>query len=1023
MSEFYNPEFFLAPPARFRPIPFWFWNLDISRFSRKRLEKTIDDMSEKGLGGFIIFNKKQQGFSAENYLGPKWMNLVRTAALHGASRGMEVWINDGLDCPPYDIAGAWRTLCPEAAPQSIKRRSAAVQGPCVFTETFLSHEFVSAFIRPENKSEEAQIIPGKRSGRETIVSVQIPEGKFTIDFFSINEIRLNIDLPSLRHPAVSRQFIKYTYDRYLEELGDLLGREITGFFSDADGYEWHDFPAYNGLWEDFEKKTGVDLKVKLPLLFDGQKESRIIRKQYYTVLSEAYEKWFAANSRWCGEHNLKYSYHTSDTGPFLIDPLKRPFCRRSSYFCEGNFFQINQHADFVGTDHELEALAGNLHFTLTFADAAEKWPFRESIAGEKNLCRGPERDFPNRTFGDIRAKCASSLAHIRKRSGALCEQFAACNWELSFQTMRLLAGWQISQGITRIVPHAWFESLDGERRSFAPPAISPGTMLHRHYQVFADWLSRALYLAQLGAHAADIALLEPGDEVWKGDPSSARAAQFFFTAADWLNHSPYDYDIFDKKALLDASIADGYLLLHEETYRCLVLSFLPENTDSLWPVINKFQNSGGIVLVLGNCEVKEFLKIPDDILRNGMDNRFQIPAVNSLTSCLAELIPPDVIIHRIDSSGLIRTCGIHFLHRSLNNNEDIYMLFNLEENAGWYDVSIKNAGSMEMLNPENGKHSPLKTEIRSSRSAFKIFLEQGEVKAFLLKRSDRPLDSAEDTGQEYCLEITHAEKFRPLEQNLVPLHLWIEDGKYKKWQEIKQNASLSLFAEEEISDAELLVPEILFSSLTNLFISSQPVMPENIINTRLWDSPYRCLKFGTLPAGEIQLSALIKSALEDISYTPVYLRGHFAVDIIPGTITSLLPHHHEYWGRTYLSPGQKIILRARPKGLCLTAWEKQGYPFYSGTMEYIFTFCLPKKYADAPACIKFGKARDVVEAELDGKILGQRIWRPYDFFLPGGINAGDHTLTVKVTNTSANIFEETPLVSGLLEPVRIVIIG
>ncbi|OHB57765.1 MAG: hypothetical protein A2Y12_18315 [Planctomycetes bacterium GWF2_42_9] len=114
-------DLFTEPPQSFRPIPFWFWNeTNESKFNEELIKKQIDEFYEKGLGGFIIFNKpsykkaEQFGFPIEEYLSDKWFNACRVAIEKGSSLGMEVWINDGFDFPPGDLGGKMEKLLPQA---------------------------------------------------------------------------------------------------------------------------------------------------------------------------------------------------------------------------------------------------------------------------------------------------------------------------------------------------------------------------------------------------------------------------------------------------------------------------------------------------------------------------------------------------------------------------------------------------------------------------------------------------------------------------------------------------------------------------------------------------------------------------------------------------------------------------------------------------------------------------------------------------------------------------------------------
>jgi len=994
----------MSPPAQFRPKPFWLWNIVPDELTPARIREAISDMAAHGLGGFVVFNKPPMGFNSETYLGPEWMELVRVAAEYGASLGLEVWINDGFDFPPCAIADRWEEVCPESAPRQIVVQEIEIQGPATIHEAVSEDDFLAGVVWQDGDWENRQLL----SVKDGFVCVETGSGLHHLRIFTSRKVP--VAFPTLRNPATSEAFINYTYKRYEDTLGPLLGKEIKGMFSDADGMERYDHPYYDGMFEEL----GEEFVLQLPALFEDLPGHEETCREYRDFLSDRYGSWFEANYKWCKDHGLLYTYHSSDTGPFSRDSSKRPFCIRSSNYTEGRYQSVNQHADYPGTDHELEALSGNLHFGFSFGEEPEPWPLRTAIVGEGITCATPEGPWPNQTFGDLRAKQASSLAHTRNRKGAMCEQFAAINWGLSFKTLRKLACWQISQGITFLIPHAHFESLAGLRRQFAPPSHGQGTMLWRHYNAFTDWTGRATYLASRGTHIADIALIEPSQSLWSGNSDSSTA---YFVANDWLTHSPFDFDVLDEQAINESTIENGCMCLNAEKYKVIVIPALSVLDDTTRAQLQAFRTNGGTVISLGESVVDGDQTISMETVQRGMDERRQIPAKNQLSKAISSYIEPDVVICRLNIHERTLTAGVHFLHRTLGDN-DIYMFFNLEEEPANFAVVIRAIGNPEELDLETGTISPYPSVIEGDRLRLDMSLELCECRAFIINPGT-PVARIDVSSAYSCVwESVGPDSVNILEPNWLPIHLWNEGDTSKTPHDLTESGEVSITLTESIKEIEVLIPNELAEKLTAFRING--IQADISCKTTVFESPYRTITLSDLPAGELELAFdLCEPLAEPIMYTPVYLRGHFRVFVNPGERTDLLLHHDEYYNRTYLHPGQQFKISGERSCLRLEAWEHQGYPFYSGTMEYDFTLDISDRLSNPKAILDLGDVREVAEVILDGKTLDLCPWTPYRINLPEDLCAGKHDLTIRVTNTSANIFEEAPQQSGLLMPVRV----
>ena len=481
----------------YRPIPFYFINShDPAELSMDAAEKSALSMEEAGYGGIIFFNKPNIGFSAETYLTEPYFKALENFILAYRAHGLQVWVNDGFNFPPGDAAGRIAARAPGLVQLRLRPNAAGV------------------------------LIP----------------------------VATDWGFPAFEEPESSRLFIELVYEAHRSRLGQYFGNGLTGFFSDADCRRAN-YQTYGKLggerfypWScrfamEFQNRFGYDVTRRLKGLFDGSDAD--VQRDYWTLAGEQYQQWFFNNAQWCREHGLKYSFHTSDTGP-----LSWKTCYRSSLYSEGAPLRFLAAPDYPGTDHEILVLDSGTHY-----DARLFTP-RVTRGGDNSRLWHPRF---NETKYDARAKYAGSAAFLWNRDRALCEMFAATNWGATHQDLRRIAAWQIMQGINFIVPHAVHHCFRGELKFFAPPEFLHSTLRHG-LRAFNDELTRYCAAASQGCLEASVALLDPTEEVWAGaDPEP------FFRAFDRLNRHPAGYVICPRKdagrfpIVIDALAANGEL--------------------------------------------------------------------------------------------------------------------------------------------------------------------------------------------------------------------------------------------------------------------------------------------------------------------------------------------------------------------------------------------------------------------------------------------------------------------------------
>ena len=469
-----------------RPKPFFF--ITTSEEADLTLSKTrqsLKELKDCGFGGFILFNK---AYTKENYLDDGWFAMVENFAIAARELGLAMWINDGFDFPPGNVAGKVEEIAPELKQQRI---------------------------RMENGE------------------LQIKEEAW--------------GFPAFEHPRSGELFVELVYEEYKKRVGQYFGDPIVGFFSDADNrrifpdvmYDknapaWDYFPWTDDFAESFRAQYGYDILPHLEGVL--KRESTVYSRDYWEHAGRLYHRWFKNNHAWLQKHDLLYTGHTSDSSPFLYHHAPRSSC-----FSEGRFSDLESNFDFPGTDQEMLAIDTGKHLRI------ETMYQPHAVWGQSLAVR--MKDYFDMTH-DTRAKQAFSTAFMYGRKEVMCEMFAASNFGVSPAELKQISTFQIMQGVTFVVPHAYHYRFNGDIKYFAPPEFSNRGMIGYSINQLNDEIAELTCMMSKGRSLCPVALLDPTDAVWMNDFEEEK----FFCAFAALNRLPYGYAICDAGKIVSGQV-------------------------------------------------------------------------------------------------------------------------------------------------------------------------------------------------------------------------------------------------------------------------------------------------------------------------------------------------------------------------------------------------------------------------------------------------------------------------------------
>ena len=258
----------------FTPLPFWFWNDELTE---DELKRQIGEMQDKGIEGFVIHPRKGLSESIP-YLSEPFFHFVRFAVEEAARRDMKVVLYDEAMYPSGSCHGEVVRSNPSFASVGLAR--VCNVGP---------------------------------DGKENITFRMEPSGG-TIRGVHDGEDDGEPNAPKsadLLNPAAVARFIELTHERYYHELKEHFGNTIIAFFTDEPCILGRCarkglIPWSAGLMEEFVAAGGSE--GMLPDLFaEGENAAkRIYRRVVHERLANSYYRQL---SEWCQAHDIALMGH------------------------------------------------------------------------------------------------------------------------------------------------------------------------------------------------------------------------------------------------------------------------------------------------------------------------------------------------------------------------------------------------------------------------------------------------------------------------------------------------------------------------------------------------------------------------------------------------------------------------------------------------------------------------------------------------------------------------------------------
>lgn len=706
---------FSNPDASYRGKPFWAWN---GRLEKEELFRQIDVMKEMGFGGYFMHSRT--GLETE-YLGEEWFELTRSCAEYGHKADMESWLYDE-DRWPSGSAGGMVT-------KEVKYRAMYLE------MRQLGKDEWAAYREPEfekmNLSEERDAVDtGKPVELAAAFACRITEGLLqskrslapcealaedeTAVIFEIRYAVCNDNyngycyLNTMNREAVEA-YLESTHEKYSEKCGDMLGKEISGIFTDEPhrGGAFTEFgdggrcavPYTPGLFETFEERFGYSLTENLPELFLRYRENELskVKHDYFELCQELFIECFARPiADWCKEHKLIFTGHVLHE-----DSL----CAQATM--QGSLMRFYEYMDYPGID----------------------------LLGEYNYCYWV-------------AKQVVSVARQLDKKWVLSELYGCTGWQMNFQSYKNIGDWQAIQGINLRCPHLSWYTMKGEAKRDYPASILHQSAWYHDYSYLEDYFSRIHVALGQGKPVCGLLVINPIESVWSraysGAFSGLSPEDEQIKRLEWQYQEVYtalvghqiDFDYGEEDILSrHGRVENGILYVGQSAYKKVLVAGVDTARTSTLKLLQKFQEQGGTVIFAG--EVPAYLdaqpsKHWETLAEHGIRIPFEQEAIGKACASGAEVKVDSEIRPKL----MTQVCQIE--------KGRCIMLLNTDREQDYEKVQLRLGKGMylEQWDARTGKILQPEYSVEEGNICLTIDLERGGERIYMIM--DEP--EAENTG-------------------------------------------------------------------------------------------------------------------------------------------------------------------------------------------------------------------------------------------------------------------------------------
>ncbi|MCX6560607.1 MAG: glycosyl hydrolase [Candidatus Aminicenantes bacterium] len=712
---------FQSPPSGYGEVAFFWWQGD--PLTKERLTWQLDQLTGKGITGLQI-NYAHTDKGGVSYglsmrsdppiFSPPWWDLVQWFAAEAQKRGLSISLSDytlGLgQGKAMDEAAA---AVPGLVGSELRLETKAVAGGEALDWAPPAGWISLTALREGEVGRVSEPMVDLRDHvRDGRLLWRVPEGRWSVIAVFPQKVNPSLD-PT--HPDSGRAYIEHFFAPFERHLPGQGGKALNFFFSDELEFRLPGLIWSERLADAFRARKGYDLRSLLAGLFvDIGPHTPKIRMDYNDVrvaLSE--ENFFRPVFEW---HQKRGMIYGCDHG--------------------GRGLDVTEFGDYFRT---------------------QRWN------------QGPGCDQPTLDKNLIKAKVASSIAHLYDRPRVWLEGYHSSGWGTTSAAIADATFADFLMGHNLLSFHGLYYSTHGGWWEWAPPDNHWRMPYWGHLDGFMTAIRRLSFLFSQGRHVCDVAIMYPVAPAEAGI-DGARAVETAFAIGRKLYGEGIDFDFIDFESLKRARIDRRALSVSGERYRVLLLPAMRAIRFAALRKAAEFAAAGGTVIAVGSLpEASERAGRDDPVLNKIVLKTFGLEAgpAAALKSPFVRLGetggltavapgPEDAVgvIQKTNAPDLAFETGgktpVYFLHRRIGPR-DVYGLYGLPQGAS---VRFRASGRVERWDPWTGRASPLAVQEQADgHTRLRLPLSAEEVQLIVFSPGRAEIEKAVAAAESEIIEI------------------------------------------------------------------------------------------------------------------------------------------------------------------------------------------------------------------------------------------------------------------------------
>jgi hypothetical protein len=719
--------------------------------SEDRIRNEITQMSNKGIGGFVVESRPYPDF-----LGESWWRNTDVVLDQARKLGMGVWFFDDKIYPSGYANGAAEKLRPDLLKYYLDERHIdAWQGDAWEGDAWEGDAWqgdAQGHLTGSSFRIDSWIGDGERLFH--VIGARIIDGVDTIDDASLlvldEYVRRGVlywDLPgpgkwrifillmtrnggeahtaNYINPISSEAvdlFIQHCYEPYYQRYNGEFGKTFRGFFMDEPRFG--NLPTYDARMGNpvHDEKYYAAQYTRMPLPWSAELEQALFASLGGAGPEVLPLLFFPSTGR---STELQYRY--MDTASRLFGEL---FIGRIGDWCRAHGVELightvednNAHARLgYGTGHFYRSMRGMSAAGLDIV--YQVWP---GITGGRMASPFGYLDLDFFYWGLTKMAASEAQLDPKKRGRTICEIFGAYGWQEGLKLMKWLTDHVTVRGVNVLVPHA-FSPKDFPDADCPPHFYAQGMNPQwKYFQYWSAYANRVCALLSEGIHVTKICVLYHAELEWLGNYMP------FNQVVRTLQTRCIDCRVLAADHLAEARIERGSFTINGQEYGVLIIPWSVRIPAELLSLVRNLAVQGVEVIFV------------DALPRE--DERHS-PVVDAYTKNFT-ILPLDELPDHLEASGCtdITTTPVHpdlrYYHYKKNADELYFFVNENVRDTVVTEITINSPGTPCRYNAYNDAYYPAEYRRRGQEVTVTLELPPYSSVFILLPKEPPPLTAA-----------------------------------------------------------------------------------------------------------------------------------------------------------------------------------------------------------------------------------------------------------------------------------------